>query len=80
MILVCIEEQVESDREMIHGELAQNAEDHGIVTDDFQLKIAGDTQFPCILLLAHDGCVSGKYCFNLKPRTGRLLHRLSRLQ
>jgi hypothetical protein len=35
-----------------HEAVKFNADDHGIVTDGFDLKIAGDTQFPCIILLA----------------------------
>ena len=30
--------------------LAVNADSHGIVPDDFDLKIAGDAQFPCTVL------------------------------
>ncbi|MFY9251977.1 MAG: hypothetical protein WAO83_00880, partial [Fuerstiella sp.] len=51
--------------EVVDSSLVANAKDHGIVTIGFDLKIAGDAQFPCILLLAspyrrRGGCESFK--------------------
>ena len=46
----------DASREVLLGRFGKiqsdNADDHGIVTDGLHLKIRGDTQFPCIVLLA----------------------------
>ena len=50
--------------------LSANTDGHGIVPDGFDLKIAGDAQFPCTVLLCTPvlvvlGCHYGQFTANL---------------